>query len=528
MKRRVLFAHAAMVALLMCTGAAAQSGLQSQSEKQDESAPAATAKAGSQTKPSEVAASESTTAAALAPDQSTTPAASPDAGGATQTGQGTAGPAAGTGKISILDQEPPLYHGMLRYPKFYGDPNMDTTTIDGSFIDRQYMLGSWGGGRDTLAKHGLVVDASVTQAVQGVASGSGDGAKYFGSGDFWMVFDSGRAEAWPGGLVYLHFEGDWNDTVTGTGGLLPLNGDTIMPTAPSALALSELYIVQGLPSGFAIVVGKANWAAFADSSFFANNERTQFLHEGLINNAILGAFVPYTSLGAMLLKQLNPEVGVGVVVTSSNTKATKPGFGDLCGCSLTYGVAATWTPKFKGLPGVYDALAGYNTKSVTAFDVDPEYLIDEILGQVPVARKNDNYALTLGGTQYLKVNKDARRSDGLPVGLGPFFRFGIAPKDRNLIDRFYSVGLGGNGGFAKRFNDNWGVGWAGAHFSADLRRDILDSGRRVDSFEHAAEAFYNFALTPAMRTSFHVQYINSADPSRDSALVLALRLQVDL
>lgn len=29
--------------------------------------------------------------------------------------------------------------GMIRYPKFYGDPNMDHATIDGSFLDREYL-----------------------------------------------------------------------------------------------------------------------------------------------------------------------------------------------------------------------------------------------------------------------------------------------------------------------------------------------------------------------------------------------------
>jgi len=440
---------------------------------------------------------------------------------------GAATPSGGSGMVSILDTAPSVYYGMLRYPKFYGDPNMDRATVDGSILDRQYLLGSLGGTRDTLAAKGLVIDAAVTQVVQGTVSGDGDGAKYFGSGDLWMALDTGRAGLWPGGLVYAHFEGDWGQQVKGTGALLPLNGDTIMPAAPSEAALSELYLFQGLPDGFALVAGKVDFAAFADTSPFANNERTQFLYEGLINNPILGAFVPYTSLGVMLLKQFSEELGAGVLAASNNTNALSAGFDKLSAQTMTYGLAMNWTPKFGGRPGVYSALAGYTTKATTSFDIDKRYLIGEIIGVVPVAQKGSNYAMTLTGSQYLwGVDQHAGRSDGLPVGVGPFFRFGIAPKDRNLIDQFYSVGVGGNGGLFGRVNDSWGIGWAGTHFSSDFRNDVAVLRIAVDAFENVAEAFYSVALTPAARLSFDIQNVDSAVPGR-GAVVLATRLQLD-
>jgi hypothetical protein len=38
-------------------------------------------------------------------------------------------------------------------------------------------------------------------------------------------------------------------------------------------------------------------AGLGDTNVFANNERTQFATTGMINNPILGAFIPYTPLG---------------------------------------------------------------------------------------------------------------------------------------------------------------------------------------------------------------------------------------
>jgi len=434
----------------------------------------------------------------------------------------------GTGMISILDVAPPVYYGMLRYPKFYGDPNMDRATIDGPLSERQYLLGSLGGARDNWAKNGWIVDAGITQAVQGVASGPGDNAKYLGSADLWIGLDTGRAGLWSGGLVFAHLEADWGQTVGGTGAVLPLNADGIMPGSPDKFALSEFYLFQGLPHEFAAILGKVNWAAYADTSLFANDERNQFMYEGLVNNPILGAFVPYTSLGGGLFKNFSPEIAAGVVITANNTNALTPGFDELSGNAMTYGLAATWTPKFEGRPGIYDVLVGYTSKNTFAFDIDERYLIGEILGEVPVAQKNGNYAATLGASQYLKVDPNAKRSDGKPVGFGPFFRLGWAPKDRNLIDQFYSVGVGGYGGLVGRNNDNWGIGWAGTHFSSDLRGLATGLGAQVDSMENVIEAFYNIAFTPAVRLTLDLQYVNSANPARDNALVLGTRLQLDL
>jgi len=429
--------------------------------------------------------------------------------------------------VSVLDAAPSLYSGLIRMPNYYGDPNMDRETLDGSILARQYLFGSLGGLRDRAADHGLILDMDLTQVYQGVVSGDGDGGRYFGSGDVWLGLDSGRAGLWPGGLLISHFEGNWGEVVTGTGGLLPLNADTTMPASPSSLALSELYLFQALPEDFSVMAGKVYWAGIADKSLFANNERTQFLYEGLVNNAILGAFVPYTALGAAVSKKITPELGLTAVGFSNDSSADRPAFDTFDFGAFTCALTAEWTPTFGGLPGNYNIIFGYSSKDITSYDIDDEYLLGEIIGTVPVAQESENYAMVMAGSQYLWVDKTGRRSDGRPVGFGPFFRFGIAPEDRNLIDQFYSAGLGGNGGPFRRHNDSWGIGWAGSHISSDFRRDAGVLGVDVGDFEHVWEAYYQVAITPAVHASFHAQYLNSAKPSADDAVILATRLQVN-
>ena len=67
-------------------------------------------------------------------------------------------------KISLADAAPELYYQLRRYSKFYGDPN----TNRGGLLERSQLLGSVGGARDFLVDHGLYLDVSVTQFLQGV------------------------------------------------------------------------------------------------------------------------------------------------------------------------------------------------------------------------------------------------------------------------------------------------------------------------------------------------------------------------
>jgi hypothetical protein len=133
--------------------------------------------------------------------------------------------------ISLAEAEPVLYYSFRRYSKFYGDEN----TRHGTLFDRSQLLGNLGGVRDTLVNRGFFFDASVTQFLQGnVSGGKDDGsARYNGSTDYWLTFDSGKAGLWSAGAVFVHAESSWkaNKSINpDVGSLLPANYDATMPT----------------------------------------------------------------------------------------------------------------------------------------------------------------------------------------------------------------------------------------------------------------------------------------------------------
>ena len=161
-------------------------------------------------------------------------------------------------KISLAEVEPAIYYSFRRYSKFYGDEN----TIHGGLLKRSNLLGNPGGVRDFLVDHGFYFDAGVTQFMQGNMSGGKDdgSARFNGSADYWLTFDSGKADLWSGGAVFLHAESSWqaNDSVNpDTGSLLPANFDATMPTPAESetIVLPELYLVQALPANLLAVAG---------------------------------------------------------------------------------------------------------------------------------------------------------------------------------------------------------------------------------------------------------------------------------
>jgi carbohydrate-selective porin OprB len=448
-------------------------------------------------------------------------------------------------KISLAEVEPVLYYSFRRYSKFYGDGN----TIPGGLLERSYLLGNPGGARDFLVDHGFYLDVGVTQFLQSNVSGGEDtgSARYNGSADYWLTFDTGKAGLWSGGAVFLHAESSWQageSVNSDAGSLLPANFDATMPTPDESekMALPELYLVQALPANLLALAGKVDWAGLADTNVLANNERTQFFYTGLVNNPILGAFAPYTSLGAAVAWAPGDH-NVTAFAFQSNGDATTSGFNNFDG-EYTYGGQYQFSPVINGnLPGNYRFIFGYSTKDVPRFDIDPRQLIGQLIGVTPVAEKSDNYTVLANFDQYIwieggslaayKKRLEASGYPGIgrhhlpPNGIGIFGRAGWAPKDRNVIDQFYSLGIGGYGMIPGRDYDQWGIGWAGTHISSDLRDDVRLLGIDLNSFEHAFEVFYNFQVTPAAHLSVNGQVIDSALESLDTAYTLGARLQLD-
>jgi porin len=119
--------------------------------------------------------------------------------------------------------------------------------------------------------------------------------------------------------------------------------------------------------------------------------------------------------------------------------------------------------------------------------------------------------------------------------LGLFARFGASDGDPNLMQYFYSAGVGGKGFFSSRPDDQFGIGY----YYLDVQSPTLQGPLRTRSFlrdEWGFEAFYNVALTPWLLLTPDIQVIGPSQKQRvislldrksvDTAVVLGFRMQL--
>jgi carbohydrate-selective porin OprB len=448
-------------------------------------------------------------------------------------------------KLALSVEEPELIYALLGNPKFYGDENM----LKGNIFERSYLLGSLWNSRDKLAKKGIYLNLGITQfCASNVAGGKKHGkVRYDGTSDYWAILDSGKANLWGGGLIILHGESSWqaNKSVNAdVGSLLQPNSDATKPVSnKNTTTLSEASLTQALPYHLLLVIGKLDFSDFTDQSLFANNERNQFIYTGLVNNPIIGTFIPYTPLGVAIVWTPNKKHNLAGIVLDADGTVTKTGFDTVFNSNTTLEFQYQYSPLISNkLPGNYRLIIGYTSKKPKNFAIDKRQLIKEVTGTVPIAKKSDNYSVLVNFDQYLWIKKEslntyqkkldrsnysgAGRHHFTVLGVGIFARAGWAPKDRNVIDQFYSFGFGGFGVFS-RIYDQWGIGYAATHISSDLRKDLDLLKIHLHVFEHAFEAFYNFQITPAMHLTLNSQIIKSPLKSRDTAYTIGSRFQFD-
>jgi len=445
----------------------------------------------------------------------------------------------------VLDSQPGLFYGLIGARQFYGDPN----TRHGDLCHRSFLSDNWGGLRDKLVEDGIYLNVYVDQFLaENIKGGKRRGrVRYNGTSDYWLFLDTCKLGLWSDGALMFHAETSWraNKSINpDVASLVPPNTAATMPVPnKSTTTLSEFYWLQALSEKYTLIVGKMNCGTLADENIFANNSRIQFNYAGLDVNPILGAFIPYTPLGTCVLWTPNPENNVIVSVFNAEGNAEKWGFDTLFNGETTYGVQYTFSPTVCGkLPGNYLILYAFSSKKATDYAIDPRHLIEEITGLIPIETKPNNYTIVANFDQYLWVKggsaaayKQRMTACGIarknlpPEGIGIFGRIGWAPKDRNVIDQFYSLGIGGYGMiFPNRHYDRWGVGYAATHISADFRRDAKVMGMNLNRFEHGVEAFYNFQLVPYAHLTLNMPIIKSPVSSRRTAFALGLRLEVDL
>jgi porin len=421
----------------------------------------------------------------------------------------------------------------------------------GGFFTRSTLTGDWGGARNDLAEKGVTFDATLTQVEQGVVSGGKNGSwKYGGRGDLTGLLDTQKLGLWPGGFLTVELEGNWSNSVSGKAGAIsPVNTNQLFPLPTGDnVALPALNFAQFVSPYAGAVVGKLDTMS-GDANEFAHGKYgkgdTQFLNTAFNINPTILMEAPYSTLGAGVigLPTKDPdEAIVSFIVLSADGKASTDGFDNLSGNRLSFNGEGRVRTDFFGVTGHQLVGAIYSNKQFTSIDqrIQFEPLQRRLgLGTQTIAKKDGSWAVYYNFDQFLYETDKAAGH-----GVGVFARFGASDGNPNLMQYFYSAGVGGKGLIPGRPLDQFGIGYYYLSIKNPTLQVPIVGTKSFLRDEWGFEAFYNIALTPWLLLTPDVQVIGPAQKhpigrsrlglpvigqeSIGTATVLGVRLQLIL
>jgi len=210
----------------------------------------------------------------------------------------------------------------------------------------------------------------------------------------------------------------------------------------------------------------------------------------------------------------------------SNGDPQTSGFGDLYADELNFAGEGRLRTGFFGLTGHQLVGGAYSNKEFTSID----QRVGFVLENRKFEKEDGSWSVYYNFDQYFYET-----AKGSGRGIGLFGRFGASDGNPNLMQYFYSAGIGGKGFFASRPYDQFGMGY----YYLDIQSPTLQGPLRTREFlrdEWGFEAFYNVALTPWLLLTPDLQVIGPASKrqrilqrereSVDTAVVMGFRMQV--
>lgn len=380
------------------------------------------------------------------------------------------------------------------------------------FADR--MMGDWGGGRTTLAEHGLTFDLESTHFYQGMPAGDGnDDFEYGGRVDAFFNVDTGKLGLWEGGGLHTHAEYRYGNLPAFRGGALwPVNTGAILPLgAADEIVATSIFLTQKIGGHASVMLGKINVVdLLAGDPFFGGWGNSRFMNIAFV--APPSGVLPPVIFGGIASLQTGPVTWTGMVY-DPNDRTNEYAPDDLFDDGVNYSLTATYATKLAGRTTSYSLGGFYSTKD--SADLSAVLLPADLKS----GQKNGSYSISFQFNHFLSEST-AHPGDGW----GLFLKGAVCDGNPNPIQSYVTGGLGGKGLVPARPQDSFGLGYFYYNFSDDLRSAVAPLVKFND--EQGLEAFYNVAITPWFHVTADLQVINPANGSSDTAVVGGLRANI--
>jgi porin len=395
-------------------------------------------------------------------------------------------------------------------------------TRDASIWDRPALLDGPGSPRQELKERGIVVDAWLTQFYQGVVAGDGDREwQYGGKGDLIANFDGGKLGFWKGLYVNVHQEWLYGEDANkqGDGSLFPVNTALGFPRLGGHEQDTSIIVTQAFSEQLSVSVGKFNMLdAASNTPLMGGGGLDTFMNTALAA-PISGVTPPYI-VGAIGTFKTKPAIFTLMVYDPRNAQdwdVIENPFeeGTTTSLSITLPTKIGGLTGYYGVRGVYSSLDGFNLANLPQLILPPE----EAGPAEGSLRKDGYWYFSASAQQYIYQDPS-----NPAVGWGFFAEASISDGNPNPIEWHFLGGLGGNSPIPGRQSDRWGV----AYFYYGLSNDLIDglglAGLELAD-EQGVEAFYNYFITPWLRLSGDIQWIDTGRNDLDDAVLTAVRLQ---
>jgi porin len=264
-----------------------------------------------------------------------------------------------------------------------------------------------------------------------------------------------------------------------------------------------------------------------DANAFAHDWQTQFMNTGLGPNPVLFTTIPYSTLGAGFLLLPTESVVFNFSALSPGGTANSAGFDDLYKDGVALAAELRVGIKPFGLPG-HQLIGGtWNSQTYTSLTQDPrdavpvgsilrrEISLSSALSEVQIREQSGSWAVYYNFDQFLYTTK----ADG-SQGIGIFGRIGFGDRNTNILEQFYSFGIGGQGMLPERDHDRFGIGFYYSNLSNDLPGIFL-SGDEI-----GLEIFYNISATNWLYVTPDIQVIEPVGNQATTAFLSGVRVQM--
>jgi len=353
------------------------------------------------------------------------------------------------------------------------------------FMEQDYLLGTWGGGRPWLSERGVDFEFFYIGSMPSVFSGGREKETvYQGLLAMTVDLDSKRLAGYEGGHfhvggLWLHGEKPFSDAFIGD-----LNKVNLIDY-PNGERLWELWYEQrflgtnlSLKAGLMsvdqdFIVPEVSSRIFVNQTFFFPTISFDVFDIPIYPTGFHGLpSSPLSSLGVKL--RLDPchsfyaQAAVYDGYPDMSRTGTRINLNSEEG-ALSYfeaGYKVNQSPDSTGLPGTYKVGGWYHTDEF--YDNYNSILALSGVPGITATTHSGNYGVYATADQMLYRETDA--SDPAKQGLGLFARGGWSPKDRNLVEWAIDGGLVYKGPFPSRDWDAFGVSAAWMWMSDDIAR----------------------------------------------------------